>query len=117
MKLLKPYVNLVKSASNGVYTLNSVVSVPKGYALNSLNQGEIERDGKKLWAVTATITSNGSIETEIAEFSVPLDQGPTDEIKTVSMVMVNNSMMSGPSNPEQDNHTDVDYDDAGGATP
>lgn len=109
MKLLKPYVNLIKSASNGVYTLNSVVSVPKGYALNSLSQGEIEKNGKKLWAVTATITSNGGVGTEIAEFSVPLEQGPTEEVKTVSMVMVDTALMS---NPEEDNRTDVDYDDA-----
>ncbi|MCT4601656.1 MAG: hypothetical protein N4A59_01970 [Marinifilum sp.] len=111
MKLLKPYVNLIKSQSNGVYTLNSVVSVPKGYALSSLNQSEIERDGKKFWAVTATILTNGSTDTEIAEFSVPLNQGPTDEIKTVSMVMVENSMMRS-ANPVQDNSTDVDYDDS-----
>jgi hypothetical protein len=107
MKLLKPYVNLIKS--NDVYTLNSVVSVPKGYALSSLKQAEIERNGKKLWAVTATITTNGSVGTEIAEFSVPLEQGPTDEVKTVSMVMVDASLMT---NPEEDNRTDVDYDDA-----
>ncbi|WP_321281640.1 hypothetical protein [Marinifilum fragile] len=112
MKLLKPYVNLIKSASNGVYTLNSVVSVPKGYALNTLSQGEIEKGGKKFWAVTATITSNGSVGTEIAEFSVPLEQGPTNEIKTVSMVMVDTALMA---NPAEDNSTDVDYDDAEGS--
>ncbi|MCY1636182.1 hypothetical protein [Marinifilum sp. D737] len=109
MKLLKPYVNLIKSASNGVYTLNSVVSVPKGYALNTLSQGEIEKNGKKLWAVTATITSNGGVGTEIAEFSVPLEQGPTNEIKTVSMVMVDASLIT---NPTEDKSTDVDFDDA-----
>lgn len=110
MKLFKPFVNLTKSQSTGVYTLNSVVSVPKGYALNSLNQAEIEVDGKKLWAVTAGITANGSTETEIAEFSVPLEQGPTDEIKTTSMVIVATS--SSVNDPEEDNGTDVDYDDA-----
>lgn len=114
MKLFKPYVNLIKSQSSGVYTLNSVISVPKGYALSSLNQSEIEKEGKKLWAVTATILSNGSSETEIAEFSVPLEQGPTEEIKTVSMVMVNTTMMSSPTNPAEDNSTDIDYDDADG---
>ena len=111
MKLFKPYVNLIKHESNGIYTLNSVISVPKRYALSSLNQEEIEKNGKKLWAVTATIQTNGSTDTEIAEFSVPLEQGPTDEVKTVSMVMVNASSRS---NPAEDNSTDVDYDDATG---
>ncbi|WP_421919227.1 hypothetical protein [Marinifilum sp.] len=114
MKLLKPYVNLIKTAPDGVYTLNSVVSVPKGYALSSLTQSEIIRNDKKFWAVTAEITSNGSVGTEIAEFTVPLAQGPTDEIKTVSMVMIDTSNIANPIN---DHNTDIDYDDAEIETP
>jgi hypothetical protein len=115
MKLFKPYVNLTKSASTGIYTLNSVVSLPKGYALSSLVQSEIERNGQKYWAVTATVTTNGSIETDMAEFSVPLLQGPTEEIKSTSMVVVNSSSLSSSMrNPVEENKTDVDYDDAQG---
>ena len=114
MKLFKPYVNLTKSNSTGEYTLNSVVSLPKGYALKSLKQNEVKRDGKVLWSVTAAVQTNGTAGTEIAEFAVPLEQGPTDQIKTVSMVVVNENQLA---NPEDDNHTDVDYDDAEGVTP
>jgi len=39
MKLFKPFVNLTKSESTGEYTLNAVVSVPKDYALGSIDQG------------------------------------------------------------------------------
>ena len=111
MELFKPYVNLTKSQSTGVYTLNSVVSVPKGYALSSLQQGVVEKNGKQLWGVTATIVANGSSETEIAEFSVPLDQGPTEEIKTTSMIMVESGAIA---KSEASHSTDVDYDDAEG---
>ncbi len=112
MKLFKPFVNLTKSESTGVYTLNSVVSVPKDYALGSIEQGLIEKNGKKVWAVTASLTTNGSVETDIVEFAVPLNQGPTEEVNTVSMVMVQSTMVGATSNPAEDSSTDVDYDDA-----
>ncbi|MDQ1771479.1 hypothetical protein GQR60_09795 [Labilibaculum sp. A4] len=113
MKLFKPFVNLTKSASTGVYTINSVVSLPKDYALSSIEQGLIEIDGKKVWSVTATVTTNGSLETDIVEFAVPIKQGPTDEIKKVNMIV--KQALSGDSsvgNPVEENRTDVDYDDA-----
>lgn len=113
MKQFKPFVNLTKSKSTGIYTLNSVVSLPKDYAVNSIDQELIEKNGKKIWSVTASVTTNGSVETDIIEFSVPLDQGPTEEIKTVGMVMVDSSpMISSTANPAEENRTDVNYDDA-----
>lgn len=112
MKLFKPYVNLTKSESTGVYTLHSVVALPKGYALSSLNQGVIEKNGKKLWAVTATVITNGSIETDMAEFSVPLQQGPTAEILTTSMIVKEAPLAM--RSPADDSGTDIDYDDAEG---
>ncbi|PCH68592.1 MAG: hypothetical protein COC06_09265 [Bacteroidales bacterium] len=113
MKSFKPFVNLTKSESTGVYTLNSVVSLPKDYALNSISQGLTEEDGKKAWSVTASVTTNGSVETDIVEFAVPLTQGPTEEIKTVSMVMIDSSSVSSSTpNPVERNRTDVNYDDA-----
>ncbi|MBI9058603.1 MAG: hypothetical protein JEZ01_12635 [Labilibaculum sp.] len=112
MKLFKPFVNLTKSESTGVYTLNAVVSLPKDYALSSIDQGLIEKNGKKVWAVTASVTTNGSLETDIVEFAVPLKQGPTEEVNTVSMVMVQSSLLGGTPNPEEDDSTDVNYDDA-----
>lgn len=114
MKLFKPYVNLTKSNSTGEYTLNSVVSLPKGYALKSLKQNEVKRDGKVFWGVTASVQTNGAAGTEIAEFAIPLEQGPSDQITTVSMIVVDSSVMA---NPENENSTDVDYDDAEGVTP
>jgi len=45
----------------------------------------------------------------MAEFSVPLEQGPTNEIKSTSMIIAE---MSALRNPVEDNSTDVDYDDA-----
>ena len=113
MKLFKPFVNLTKSVSTGIYTLNSVVSLPKDYALSSIEQGFIEKDGKKVWSVTASVTTNGSVETDIVEFAVPLGQGPTVEIKKVSMLMVDSSSLSSPIDTvAEENRTDVDYDDA-----
>ena len=113
MKLFKPFVNLTKSASTGVYTINSVVSLPKDYALSSIEQGPIEIDGKKVWSVTATVTTNGSLETDIVEFAVPIKQGPTDEIKKVSMFMVDSSPLSSSIvNDVEEKRTDVNYDDA-----
>jgi len=113
MKLFKPFVNLTKSESTGEYTLNAVVSVPKDYALGSIDQGILVKKDRKSWAVTASVTSNGSLETDIVEFSVPLKQGPTKEISTVTMVMTGSSLKSGISNPEEeDRSTDVNYDDA-----
>jgi hypothetical protein len=51
----------------------------------------------------------------MAEFSVPLLQGPTEEIKSTSMVVVNSSSLSSSMrNPVEENKTDVDYDDAQG---
>jgi len=47
MKLFKPFVNLTKSESTGIYTLNAVVSLPKDYALSSIEQGQIEKMVKK----------------------------------------------------------------------
>lgn len=111
MKLFKPFANLTKSEATGVYTLNSVVSLPKDYALNSIKQGLIEKDGKKVWSVTASVTTNGSVETDIVEFAIPLDQGATKEIKTVSMLMVDSSSVRS-SNHAEENKTDVNYDDA-----
>lgn len=87
MKLSKPFVNLTKSKSTGEYTLNSVVSLPKDYALNSIEQGPIEQNREKIWAVTVYFTTNGSLETDIVEFAVPLKQEPTKEIKKVSMIV------------------------------
>ncbi|MPQ46795.1 hypothetical protein GCQ56_07190 [Marinifilum sp. N1E240] len=112
MKLFKPFVNLTKSESTGVYTLNAVVSVPKDYALGSIEQGLLVKNEKKSWAVTASVTTNGSIETDIVEFSVPLKQGPTEEISTVTMVMVETSKLGSVANPSEDDSTDVNYDDA-----
>ncbi len=112
MKLFKPFVNLTKSKSTGVYTLNAVVSLPKDYALSSIEQGLIEENGKESWAVTASVTTSGSVETDIVEFAVPLNQGPTENIKTVSMVMVQYSTLDELSIPKKDNRTDVDYDDS-----
>jgi hypothetical protein len=112
MKLFKPFVNLTKSESTGIYTLNAVVSLPKDYALSSIGQDLIEKNDKKVWAVTASVITNGSLETDIVEFAVPLNQGPSEEINTVSMVMVQSTMLGATSNPEEDSSTDVDYDDA-----
>ena len=112
MKLFKPFVNLTRSESTGEYTLNAVVSVPKDYALGSIDQGLLVKNEKKSWAVTASVTTNGSIETDIVEFSVPLKQGPTEEISTVTMVMVETSKMDSVANPSEDDSTDVNYDDA-----
>jgi len=113
MKLFKPFANLTKSEATGVYTLNSVVSLPKDYALSAIKQGLIEKDGKKVWSVTASVTTNGSVETDIVEFAVPLTQGPTKEIRKISMVMVNSSTVrSSTPNPVEENRTDVNYDDA-----
>ena len=112
MKLFKPFVNLTRSESTGEYTLNAVVSVPKDYALGSIDQGILVKKDRKSWAVTASVTSNGSLETDIVEFSVPLKQGPTEEISTVTMVMVETSKMDSVANPSEDDSTDVNYDDA-----
>lgn len=117
MKLFKPFVNLTKSESTGVYTLNAVVSLPKDYALSSIEQEPIEKNGKKSWAVTASFTTNGSVETDIVEFAVPLKQGPTEELTTVSMVIIQSSLLGATPNPEEDNSTDVNYDDAEETTP
>lgn len=113
MKPFKPFINLTKSKSTSVYTLNAVVSLPKDYAICGIEQNEIETNGKKVWAVTASVTTNGSVETDIVEFAVPLNQNPTMEINTVSMVIVNSSSLnSSVSSPAEENRTDVDYDDA-----
>ena len=113
MKLSKPFVNLTKSEASGVYTLNSVVSLPKDYALTAIEQGLITKGGKKIWAVTASFTTNGSTETDIVEFAVPLKQGPTEEITKVSMMVKNSSSLSSLiSNAVEEKRTDVDYDDA-----
>lgn len=112
MKLFKPFVNLTKSKATGVYTLNAVVSLPKDYALSSIGQDLIEKNGKKIWAVTASVITNGSLETDIVEFAVPLNKIPTEELKTVSMVMVQSTMLGATTNPEEDKSTDVNYDDA-----
>ncbi len=113
MKLFKPFVNLTKSASTEVYTLNSVVSLPKDYALSSIEQGLIVKDGKKVWSVTATVTTNGSLETDIVEFAVPLKQGPTEEIRKVSMIVKEAVVVdSSLGDPVNDKGTDVNYDDA-----
>lgn len=113
MKLSKPYVNLTKSKATRVYTLNSVVSLPKDYALTAIEQGLVEKDGKKIWAVTASFTTNGSTETDIVEFAVPLKQKPTAEITKVSMIVKKSSSEdSSIGNPSENGGTDVDFDDA-----
>ncbi|RUT77635.1 hypothetical protein [Ancylomarina longa] len=114
MRLFKPYVNLTKSESTGIYTMNAVVALPKGYALSSLSQSEIKKNGKKLWAVTAKVITNGSESNAMAEFSVPLEQGPTKEVKSTSMVIVESSALR---NPVEDNSTEVDYEDAESTLP
>ncbi|BAX82032.1 hypothetical protein [Labilibaculum antarcticum] len=113
MKSFKPFVNLTKSEATGVYTLNSVVSLPKDYALSSIDQGLIEKDGKKIWTVTASVTTNGSTETDIVEFAVPLKQGPSEEITKVIMTVIDSSSLStSVANTAEENRTDVNYDDA-----
>jgi len=52
------------------------------------------------------------VKTDIVEFAVPLKQGPTEGVETVSMVMIQSSMLSSTPNPEENNSTDVDYDDS-----
>ncbi|PKQ60476.1 hypothetical protein BZG02_19175 [Labilibaculum filiforme] len=113
MKLSKPFVNLTKSKLTGNYTLNSVVSLPKDYALTAIEQGPIKTDEGKVWAVTASYITNGSTETDIVEFAVPLKHGPIKEINKVRMYVKDVSPKSASSlRHTEDNGTDVDYDDA-----
>lgn len=117
MKLFKPFINLTKSESTGIYTLNAVVSLPKDYALNSIEQGLSIKNKKKSWVVTAAVTTNGSLETDIVEFSVALKQKPTKEIRTVSMLIIESSMNNSVKNPTKNNNTDINYDDAENTNP
>jgi hypothetical protein len=109
MEKFKPFVNLTKSKSTGKYTLNSVISVPKSYAIRNISQFEIEEDGKKKWAVKADIVPGDSKEQDIIEFSVPLEQGPTESIRKTSMIV---SMACEAEGPADDKSTELNYDDA-----
>ncbi|MGQ1909995.1 hypothetical protein ACT3CE_09430 [Marinifilum sp. RC60d5] len=117
MKLFKPFINLTQSESTGIYTLNAVVSLPKDYALNSIEQGLSIKHKKKSWVVTACVTTNGSLETDIVEFSVPLKQKPTKEIRTVSMNIIESSMSNTVKDPTENSATDINYDDAENTQP
>lgn len=110
MKEYKPYLFLEKI--NNVYELNFVLRCSKQQTIESIEQEEIEIEGKKYWGVTVTLSTNTQLvngpESPIFSSVVEIPQDADLECNTIKCIVVQSG---GSGNPASES-SDIDFGDA-----
>jgi hypothetical protein len=111
MKTFKPYLALSKTIDN--YVLSVVLSVPKEFSIEKIEQQEIDIDGNKYWGVIITVSDltqvmNGP-DLPILSTSANIDLDKAETYQTIKCVVQPRNVDG--YGPAQDENGDIDFED------
>ena len=112
MKTFKPYLALSKTIDN--YVLSVVLSIPKEYSIEKIEQQEIDISGDKYWGVIITVSDltqlmNGP-DLQILSTSANIGLNKSVTYQTIKCV-VQPRIASDGYGPAQDEESEIDFGD------
>ncbi len=112
MKTFKPYLSLSKTIDN--YVLSVVLSVPKEYSVEKIEQQEIDTGEKQYWGVIITVSDKTQLvngpDVQVLSTSANIDLDKSETYQTIRCVVQPRTTEDG-YGPSEDESGDIDFED------